>query len=82
MLTERWEALKRAVAARGKLLEDNRDFLEFLQKVEQVEVWIRQKVIHRSFICIARFTEARSHKDALQRNRKGKNTCSKLQDIT
>ena len=29
-LTESWEALKRAVAARGKLLEDNRDFLEFL----------------------------------------------------
>ena len=36
-----------AVVARGKVLEDNRDFLEFLQKVEQVEVWIRQKVWRR-----------------------------------
>ncbi|KAI1895008.1 hypothetical protein AGOR_G00101700 [Albula goreensis] len=44
-LTDHWEALRRAVAARGKLLEDNRDFLEFLQKVEQVEVWIRQKEV-------------------------------------
>ncbi|KAJ8333342.1 hypothetical protein SKAU_G00422380 [Synaphobranchus kaupii] len=44
-LTDHWEALKRAVAARGRLLEDNRDFLEFLQKVEQVEVWIRQKEV-------------------------------------
>lgn len=43
-LISHWEDLKQAVAARGKLLEDNRDFLEFLQKVEQVEVWIRQKV--------------------------------------
>lgn len=43
-LISHWEALKQAVAARGKVLEDNRDFLEFLQKVEQVEVWIRQKV--------------------------------------
>ncbi|KAJ8377542.1 hypothetical protein AAFF_G00256380 [Aldrovandia affinis] len=44
-LTDHWEALKRAVAARGKLLEDSRDFLEFLQKVEHVEVWIRQKEV-------------------------------------
>ncbi|KAJ8287365.1 hypothetical protein COCON_G00000240 [Conger conger] len=44
-LTERWEALKRAVASRGRLLEDNRDFLEFLQRVEQVEAWIRQKEV-------------------------------------
>lgn len=43
-LISHWEALKQAVAVRGKVLEDNRDFLEFLQKVEQVEVWIRQKV--------------------------------------
>lgn len=39
-----WEELKKAVATRGKALEDNRDFLEFLQKVEAVEAWIRQKV--------------------------------------
>ncbi|KAF7704200.1 hypothetical protein HF521_021272 [Silurus meridionalis] len=42
-LIAHWEALKEAISARGKVLEDHRDFLEFLQKVEQVEVWIRQK---------------------------------------
>ncbi|KAK2533192.1 hypothetical protein Q9966_007710 [Columba livia] len=45
MLQERWEKLKRAVAARGKMLEDSRDFLEFLQKVDQVEAWIREKEV-------------------------------------
>ncbi|XP_022067652.2 spectrin beta chain, non-erythrocytic 5 isoform X2 [Acanthochromis polyacanthus] len=40
-----WEALKKAVATRGKALEDNRDFLEFLQKVEEVEAWIRNKEV-------------------------------------
>ncbi|XP_067895807.1 spectrin beta chain, non-erythrocytic 5 isoform X2 [Heterodontus francisci] len=45
MLLEHWEELKIAVAARGKMLEDNRDFLEFLQKVEQVEAWIREKEV-------------------------------------
>ncbi|KAM6973270.1 spectrin beta chain, non-erythrocytic 5 [Aplochiton taeniatus] len=45
VLQQHWEELKSAVAARGKALEDNRDFLEFLQKVEQVEVWIRQKEV-------------------------------------
>ncbi|KAF7648029.1 hypothetical protein LDENG_00163000 [Lucifuga dentata] len=40
-----WEELQRAVAARGKVLEDNRDFLEFLQKVEEVETWIRNKEV-------------------------------------
>ncbi|KAE8587142.1 hypothetical protein XENTR_v10021875, partial [Xenopus tropicalis] len=44
-LHEEWEKLKRAVAARGKMLEDNRDFLEFLQKVDQVEAWIREKEV-------------------------------------
>lgn len=44
MLQELWEKLKRAVAARGKMLEDSRDFLEFLQKVDQVEAWFREKV--------------------------------------
>ncbi|XP_054256450.1 spectrin beta chain, non-erythrocytic 5 [Indicator indicator] len=45
MLQERWEKLKRAVAVRGKMLEDSRDFLEFLQKVDQVEAWIREKEV-------------------------------------
>ncbi|XP_040917192.1 spectrin beta chain, non-erythrocytic 2 [Toxotes jaculatrix] len=40
-----WEELKKAVATRGKALEDNRDFLEFLQKVEEVGAWIRQKEV-------------------------------------
>ncbi|NWZ66645.1 SPTN5 protein, partial [Acrocephalus arundinaceus] len=44
-LQEHWEKLKRAVAARGKMLEDSRDFLEFLQKVDQVEAWIREKEV-------------------------------------
>ncbi|NXD80777.1 SPTN5 protein, partial [Halcyon senegalensis] len=45
MLQEHWEKLKRAVAVRGKMLEDSRDFLEFLQKVDQVEAWIREKEV-------------------------------------
>ncbi|NWW90294.1 SPTN5 protein, partial [Rhynochetos jubatus] len=45
ILQERWEKLKRAVAVRGKMLEDSRDFLEFLQKVDQVEAWIREKEV-------------------------------------
>ncbi|XP_027498276.1 spectrin beta chain, non-erythrocytic 5 [Corapipo altera] len=45
LLQEHWEKLKRAVAARGKMLEDSRDFLEFLQKVNQVEAWIREKEV-------------------------------------
>uniref|UniRef100_A0A3B4GB01 Spectrin beta chain, non-erythrocytic 5-like n=1 Tax=Pundamilia nyererei TaxID=303518 RepID=A0A3B4GB01_9CICH len=40
-----WEELKKAVAIRGKALEDNRAFLEYLQKVEEVEAWIRQKEV-------------------------------------
>ncbi|XP_029317025.1 LOW QUALITY PROTEIN: spectrin beta chain, non-erythrocytic 5 [Cottoperca gobio] len=40
-----WEQLKKALATRGKALEDNRDFLEFLQKVEEVEAWIRHKEV-------------------------------------
>ncbi|XP_034721323.1 spectrin beta chain, non-erythrocytic 5-like, partial [Etheostoma cragini] len=43
-LQRHWEELKEALATRGKDLEDNRDFLEFLQKVEEVEAWIRHKV--------------------------------------
>uniref|UniRef100_A0A8C0U202 Spectrin beta, non-erythrocytic 5 n=1 Tax=Cyanistes caeruleus TaxID=156563 RepID=A0A8C0U202_CYACU len=45
VLQEHWEKLKRAVAARGKMLEDSRDFLEFLQKVDQVKAWIREKEV-------------------------------------
>uniref|UniRef100_A0A3B4ZEI6 Spectrin, beta, non-erythrocytic 5 n=1 Tax=Stegastes partitus TaxID=144197 RepID=A0A3B4ZEI6_9TELE len=45
MLELHWEELKKAVAIRGKALEDNRDFLEFLQKVEEVESWIRNKEV-------------------------------------
>ncbi|XP_034163832.2 spectrin beta chain, non-erythrocytic 5 [Pangasianodon hypophthalmus] len=44
-LIAHWETLKEAIAARGKVLEGHRDFLEFVQKVEQVEVWIRQKEV-------------------------------------
>nr|XP_025044105.1 spectrin beta chain, non-erythrocytic 5 [Pelodiscus sinensis] len=45
LLQEHWETLKWAVAAHGKKLEDIRDFLEFLQKVNQVEAWIREKEV-------------------------------------
>ncbi|XP_061843662.1 spectrin beta chain, non-erythrocytic 5 [Nerophis lumbriciformis] len=45
VLERHWEELKTAVATRGKLLEDSRDFLEFLQKVEEVEAWIRHKEV-------------------------------------
>lgn len=44
LLQEQWEKLKWAVAAHGKMLEESRDFLEFLQKVDSVEAWIRDKV--------------------------------------
>ncbi|KAM5130020.1 spectrin beta chain, non-erythrocytic 5 [Mantella aurantiaca] len=45
LLHEDWEKLKRAVAAHGKMLEDKRHLLEFLQKVDQVETWIREKEV-------------------------------------
>ncbi|KAJ6667277.1 hypothetical protein lerEdw1_017255 [Lerista edwardsae] len=45
LLQEQWEKLKWAVAARGKMLEDSRDFLEFLQKVDHAEAWIRDKEV-------------------------------------
>ncbi|KAH0620637.1 hypothetical protein JD844_021300 [Phrynosoma platyrhinos] len=44
-LQEHWEMLKGAVAARGKMLEESRDFLEFLQKVDHAEAWIRDKEV-------------------------------------
>ncbi|XP_013913266.1 PREDICTED: spectrin beta chain, non-erythrocytic 5-like [Thamnophis sirtalis] len=45
LLQERWEMLNQAVAAHGKMLEESRDFLEFLQKVDHAEAWIRDKVV-------------------------------------
>ncbi|XP_063174452.1 spectrin beta chain, non-erythrocytic 5 [Candoia aspera] len=45
LLQEQWETLKHAVAAHGKMLEDSRDFLEFLQKVDHAEAWIREKEV-------------------------------------
>ncbi|KAM6459310.1 spectrin beta chain, non-erythrocytic 5 isoform 3-T3 [Liasis olivaceus] len=45
LLQEQWEMLKQAVAAHGKMLEDSRDFLEFLQKVDYAEAWIREKEV-------------------------------------
>ncbi|XP_058018130.1 spectrin beta chain, non-erythrocytic 5 [Ahaetulla prasina] len=45
LLQEHWEMLNQAVAAHGKMLEESRDFLEFLQKVEHTEAWIRDKVV-------------------------------------
>ncbi|XP_060544187.1 spectrin beta chain, non-erythrocytic 5 [Pantherophis guttatus] len=45
LLQEQWEMLNQAVAAHGKMLEESRDFLEFLQKVEHTEAWIRDKVV-------------------------------------
>ncbi|XP_075049076.1 spectrin beta chain, non-erythrocytic 5 [Mixophyes fleayi] len=44
-LHEQWEKLRKAVASRGKMLEDKRDLLEFLQKVDQVEAWIREREV-------------------------------------
>ncbi|KAK9409730.1 spectrin beta chain non-erythrocytic 5-like [Crotalus adamanteus] len=45
LLQEQWEKLDQAVAAHGKMLEESRDFLEFLQKVDHAEAWIRDKVV-------------------------------------
>lgn len=44
LLQEQWWKLQQVAAARGKMLEESRDFLEFLQKVDHVEAWIRDKV--------------------------------------
>lgn len=43
-LERQWEELRKAMLVRGQELEDKRDFLEFLQRVEEVEAWIRLKV--------------------------------------
>uniref|UniRef100_A0A4X2KK95 Spectrin beta, non-erythrocytic 5 n=1 Tax=Vombatus ursinus TaxID=29139 RepID=A0A4X2KK95_VOMUR len=44
-LLDHWHKLRQAVVARGRGLEDKRDFLEFLQRVDQVEAWIREKEV-------------------------------------
>ncbi|KAJ0009205.1 hypothetical protein NQD34_016620 [Periophthalmus magnuspinnatus] len=44
-LRRRWEDLQTAVALRGSALQDHRDLLEFLQKVEETEAWIRDKEV-------------------------------------
>lgn len=43
-LRKHWEDLRQAVALRGQELEDRRDFLEFLQRVDLAEAWIHEKV--------------------------------------
>ncbi|XP_068961768.1 spectrin beta chain, non-erythrocytic 5 [Petaurus breviceps papuanus] len=44
-LQDHWNKLRQAMVARGRGLEDKRDFLEFLQRVDQVEAWIREKEV-------------------------------------
>ncbi|XP_074140888.1 spectrin beta chain, non-erythrocytic 5, partial [Sminthopsis crassicaudata] len=44
-LQEHWRQLRQVMDARGRGLEDKRDFLEFLQRVDQVEAWIREKEV-------------------------------------
>ncbi|XP_074091259.1 spectrin beta chain, non-erythrocytic 5 isoform X1 [Macrotis lagotis] len=44
-LQEQWCKLKQVMVSRGRSLEDNRDFLEFLQRVDQIESWIREKEV-------------------------------------
>lgn len=43
-LQEHWEKLRQAVALRGKDLEDKRNILEFLQRVDAAEAWIEEMV--------------------------------------
>lgn len=43
-LQELWEKLRQAVTLRGQVLKDKSCFLEFLQRVDLAEAWIRQKV--------------------------------------
>ncbi|KAG5206556.1 hypothetical protein JEQ12_018129 [Ovis aries] len=42
-LQERWEKLRQAVALWGEDLEDKRNILEFLQRVDAAEAWIQEK---------------------------------------
>ncbi|XP_062061690.1 spectrin beta chain, non-erythrocytic 5 [Lepus europaeus] len=48
-LQEHWEKLRQAVALRGQALEDRRDFLEFLQRVDLAETWIQGQEAMVSF---------------------------------
>ncbi|XP_032336758.1 spectrin beta chain, non-erythrocytic 5 [Camelus ferus] len=41
-LQEHWEKLRQTVALRGRDLEDRRNFLEFLQRVDGTEAWIQE----------------------------------------
>ncbi|KAF5925525.1 hypothetical protein HPG69_001972 [Diceros bicornis minor] len=41
-LREHWEKLGQAVTLRGQDLEDKRNFLEFLQRVDLAEAWIQE----------------------------------------
>ncbi|XP_061286842.1 spectrin beta chain, non-erythrocytic 5 isoform X2 [Bos javanicus] len=41
-LQEHWEKLRQAVALRGEDLEDKRNILEFLQRVDTAEAWIQE----------------------------------------
>uniref|UniRef100_H0XEK4 Spectrin beta, non-erythrocytic 5 n=1 Tax=Otolemur garnettii TaxID=30611 RepID=H0XEK4_OTOGA len=44
-LQKHWEKLRQAVALRGQDLEDKRNFLEFLQRVDLAEAWIQEKEV-------------------------------------
>ncbi|KAL4696038.1 hypothetical protein H8957_001690 [Semnopithecus entellus] len=44
-LRKHWEDLRQAVALRGQELEDRRNFLEFLQRVDLAEAWIQEKEV-------------------------------------
>ncbi|XP_058149963.1 spectrin beta chain, non-erythrocytic 5 [Dasypus novemcinctus] len=44
-LQEHWEKLGQAVALRGRDLEDKRDLLDFLQRVDLAEAWIGEKEV-------------------------------------
>ncbi|KAM7239689.1 hypothetical protein CapIbe_009184 [Capra ibex] len=41
-LQKRWEKLRQAVALQGEDLEDKRNILEFLQRVDAAEAWIQE----------------------------------------
>ncbi|KAM5175969.1 spectrin beta chain, non-erythrocytic 5 [Callospermophilus lateralis] len=43
VLQKHWEKLRQVVALRGQDLEDKRNFLEFLQRVDLAEAWIQKK---------------------------------------
>lgn len=42
-LQERWEKLRQAVALWGEDLENKRNILEFLQRVDAARAWIRRR---------------------------------------